>query len=114
MIQIKPQVSTNLRPTPTTDNLPIRSFTAGTILSGAQWVIIPADVYKNGTLIQKAGDKWLKVDSPEPGYMAVIHKGSTAGLPRILQDDSTPPNPSERTIISAIITYSDGTTERLV
>lgn len=117
MIRIQTQDRTNLRPSASTDNAPIKSYPTGTILTGSVWQIILSDVYKNGVRIQMAGDKWLKVDAPEAGHMAVIHMGKTAGLPTILQDDTptVPPPPSgERKIVSAVITYSDGTTERLV
>lgn len=127
MIQIKPTINTNLRPDHHTLNSAIRAYPKGTIVEGIEWFIAPANLYKpDGAMYQKAGDKWLRVTAvQEPGktkisadgWMAVIHMGSSTGLPVILQDDTTPPSEppgNEKKIISAVITYSDGTTEVLV
>jgi len=89
--------NTNIRPAPTTDNIKITSVPAGTRIYGNNWTIIPADVFKGTTLIQKENDKWLEItrinDTPATGHVAVIHKGSTLDLPIIIRDDTGNPNP---------------------
>lgn len=114
MIQIKTNTNTNLRPSPSLNNTSIKTYPGGSVLSGAEIVTIPADVYSGITLVQKKGDTWLKVTSPQAGYMAIVHKGLP--VTTIISDGSTPtPDPTTpRKIVSAVVTYSDGSMERLV
>lgn len=126
MIQIKPIQNTNLRPDPHTLNGAIKSYPKDSLVEGDEWFIAPADLFKgDGTRYQKKGDKWLHATAIQApgmpkvevdGWMAVIHMGSSAGLPIILKDDTIPNDPptGEIKIISAVITYSDGSIERLV
>lgn len=129
LIEVKLQLSTNLRPTPTTDNAAVQSYPAETLAYGDEIVTITADVYKmiNGrdTRIQMAGDLWLKVtriDSvPKAGYMALRHMGTTNKYPVIIRDDrGTPPPPPPDTepvddkIISATLRYESGRVVELV
>ncbi len=69
----------------------------------------------------KKGDKWLHVtqvnDQPvTQGWMALVHKGVPICKDfKDLTGGTPPPPPStEKKIVSAVITYSDGTTEKLV
>lgn len=125
LIEVRLSQKTNLRPAPNTDNTPLFSYAAGTIMQGNEIVTLTADLYKGTTRIGMKGDQWLKVldvnGTAKEWYVALKHMGITSGYPVIVRDDrgtTTPPpsNPptSEKKIVSAVITYSDGTTERLV
>lgn len=123
LVEVKLLYKTNLRPNPNTDNTPIASYAAGTIMRGNEIVTLTTDIFKGTTRIGMAGDQWLKVldvnGISKTGYIALKHMGSTGGYPIIVRDDrgtSTPPTEppaGEDKVVKVVLYWESGKVEEL-